>query len=104
MSSIKSISPASIDSKILEELREIKKSLKESEHTLTLKRLTPTQTSNSPYFPDRNYANPLAVKGNPEETKWREVSSYEKNREILVNSGTDQDLLAIVNGKKLNII
>ncbi|EQC44258.1 hypothetical protein [Bacteriovorax sp. Seq25_V] len=98
------ISSQQIDKGILDELREIKKSLQDTERRVVLEKLTPQQTTNSPYFPDRAYSNPLAVKGNPEETSWKEVKTYEETREIDIDTTSQKHAFASLNGKKLNII
>ncbi len=98
------ISSQQIDKGILDELREIKKSLQDSERRVVLEKMTPQQTTNSPYFPDRAYANPLAVKDNPEETSWKEVPTYEKTREIEIDTSVQRAEFTSLNGKKLNII
>jgi hypothetical protein len=96
----------SVTKKIVEELTEIRKALHDTDRRLILEELEPYQAKNSPYLPDRDYHNPLAVKGNPEETKWKEVPTYEEQRSQWVehNSMENEHLLVTVNKKKLNII
>ena len=96
----------SVTKKIVKELTEIRKALHDTDRRLILEELEPYQTRNSPYLPDRDYSNPLAVQGNPEETKWKEVPTYEEQRGgwIESNSLENEHLLVTVNKKKLNII
>ncbi len=92
--------------KIVHELTEIRKALHDTDRRLVLESLEPHQTRNSPYLPDRDYSNQLAVKGNAEETAWKEVPTYESQRNDLVETGVTKtgDSYVVVNQKKLNII
>jgi len=96
----------SVTKKIVKELTEIRKALHDTDRKLILDELAPLQTKESPYLPDREFSNPLAVKGNAEETKWKEVKTYEEQRGqwIESNSLENEHLLVTVNKKKLNII
>lgn len=96
----------SVTKRIVEELTEIRKSLHDTDRRLILDKLKPYQTKDSPYFPDREFSNPLAVKGNPEETKWKEVKTYEEQRNSWVESNSleNENLYVVVNKKKLNIL
>lgn len=96
----------SMSRKILNELSEMNKALHDQNRRVENDRLRPFQTKDSPYFPDREYSNPLAVKGNAEETKWKEVPTYEDNyeRNIVADKSDYQETLVVVNKKKLNII
>lgn len=102
--SIKKISSQAIDSLMLKELTEVRKSVQETEKLMFLAKTAPTQIKNSPYFPDREFSNPLAVQGNSEETSWKDVPTYEDQRDINLEIQDKQELIAIMNGKKLNII
>lgn len=102
--SIKKVSNQAIDAQILKELTQIRKSAQETERITFATKTQPMQTTNSPYFPDREFANPLAVQGNPEETKWKEIPTYEDQRDLNLEIEEKQALIAIMNGKKLNII
>lgn len=104
MSSIKRVGSQAIDSQMLKELTEIKKSVKETERLEFLQKTAPQQAQNSPYFPDRLFSNPLAVQGNPEETKWKEVPTYEDQRDLNLEFQESPEMLIVVNNKKLNII
>ena len=104
MTILKKISSGTVDGKILNELREIKKAFQDSNREVTLKELQPFQTVNSPYYPDRAYSNPLAVQDNMEELEWKKVDSYEQRHARYVSSEEEQAKIVVVNNKKLNII
>lgn len=104
MSDIKKINSQAIDSLILKEMTQVRKSVQETERLTFLSKTAPNQVKNSPYFPDREFSNPLAVQGNAEELSWKEVPTYEDQRNINLEIEDKQALIAIMNGKKLNII
>lgn len=104
MSKVNKIQSQAIDSQILKELTEIKKSVVEQERMVFAEKTAPMQTKNSPYFPDRQFSNPLAVQGNAEETKWKDVPTYEEQRDLELEFKEQQDMFVVINNKKLNII
>ena len=101
------VSTKKIDRQILQELRMIKKATREANTEINLEKNKPHQTKNSPYLTDRKFFELSAVKNSAQETSWKEVKSYEENREKWIDHDSDsmsqgefEDLIS----KKINII
>lgn len=101
------MSVKTIDRKILNELKTISRYAKETRHEIEIEKYKAHQTNESPYLTDRKYFSVNAIKGNPEETSWKVVPTYEDNRGGWLQSDTTtvtQGDTTIHFNKKLNII
>ncbi len=101
------MSVKTIDRKILNELKSISRYAKETRKEVELAKYQAHQTKDSPYLSDRKYFSIEAIKGNPEETAWKKVPTYEENRGGWLQSDTTtvtQGDTTIHFSKKLNII
>lgn len=81
-------------SEIVRELKLIKNEIKIANDENSRASTPITNATNSPYLPDQNFQYKDVIFNSSEETKWREVKSYEQVREEV----------AYKNLKKLNII
>ncbi len=96
-----------IERQMLQELKMIKKSARETNSQVYLERNKAHQTKNSPYLTDREFYDSSAIKGTSEERSWKEVKTFDEQRtkwlEHRPEAITSDELEeAIV--KKINII
>ena len=98
---------STISQKISKELTRIRKAAEETNAQAARDADAPYQTKESPYFPDREYSNVLAVQGTAEEIKWKEVPTYEDQRPQWTTEASaepNQEVVVMINNKRLNII
>lgn len=88
-------SQASGTNEMIRELRQIKNEIKIGNDIKTQLETPITNATGSPYFKDQDYYNKNVLFNSPKETEWKNVPSYEENR---------QQALIAENLKKLNIL